>query len=155
LALLVQAGADIEAPDGLDRRPLSRAAAAGNTEVVAFLLDHGAEIDGRNGIYHRTALIEAAYLGRLDSARLLLQRGADINARDDRGKSALWYAATPESYSPAGGPQLLEFLAKNGADLEAADNTGTTPLAWAKKSSGRNETYREIAKVLVRLGAVN
>lgn len=153
LALLVQAGADIEATDGLDRRPLGRAAAAGQTEAVEALLNSGAGIEARGGQSHRTPLIEAAYNGRLDVARFLVQRGADVNARDDRGKSALWMASTPESYVPAGGPQLIEFLAENGADVEAADNTGMTPLAWAKISTGRAETYKEIAEVLIALGA--
>ncbi len=92
-------------------------------------------------------------MGCLGCVKLLVQGGAAIDAQDERGKTALWYAATPESYSPAGGSQLLEFLAKSGADLELADNTGTTPLAWARKSPGRAETYREIAEDLVRLGA--
>jgi len=155
LALLVQAGADIEATDGLDRRPLGRAAAAGQTEAVEVLLNSGAGIEARGGHSQRTPLIEAAYNGRLDVARFLVQRGADVNARDDRGKSALWMASTPESYVPAGGPQLIEFLAENGADVEAADNTGMTPLAWAKTSTGRAETYKDIAEVLIALGARN
>lgn len=155
LALLLKAGADIEATDSLGRRPLSRAAAAGQSEAVEFLLDSGTEIDARNGPSNRTSLIEAAYKGRMGSTRLLVQRGADINARDDRGKTALWYAATQESSSSAGGPLLIKFLADKGADLEAADNTGMTPLAWARNSAGRSETYREIAEVLIELGAKN
>jgi len=53
----------------------------------------------------------------------------------------------------AAGPQLIEFLAENSADLEAADNTGMTPLAWARDTTGRSETHRGIAKVLIDLGA--
>ena len=153
LELLVQAGANVEASDDLDRLPLNRAVAAGHSEAVELLLDNGAGIESRDGLFHRTPLIIAAYHGRLGVARRLVLRGADVNARDDHGKSPLWYAATPESYVPAGGPQLIEILAENGADLEAADNTGMTPLAWAKNSPGRSVIYIDIAEVLIDLGA--
>lgn len=154
LSLLIQVGADIESTDDLGRRPLCRAAAR-HPEAVEILLDSGAEIDAREEVLHRTPLIVAAYSGCLGCARYLVRRGGDINARDDRGKTALWYAATPESYSPVGGPQLIEFLANSGADLEVTDKTGMTPLAWARNSSGRSETYREIAEILIDLGAKN
>jgi ankyrin repeat protein len=152
---LVQAGADIEATDGLGQRPLSRAATVGNAEAVELLLFYGAEIDARNGVAHQTSLIEAAYNGHLGSVKILVQRGADINFRDDRGKTALWYAATESGYAPVGGPQLIEFLAEKGANLEAADNTGMTPLAWARANTGRSEIYKIIAEVLIELGALN
>lgn len=155
LVPLVQAGADIEAKDGLGRQPLSRAAAAGHAKAVERLLFYGAEIDARNGVSYRTPLIEAAYEGHLDSVKILVQRGADINIRADNGKTALWYAATESSYRPAGGPQLIEFLAEKGANLEEADNTGMTPLAWARVSAARSEIYKEIAEVLIDLGAKN
>lgn len=151
--LLLEAGASVEARDGNQRTALARAAIANQTALLAMLIEHGAAVDGRDELFERTALIEAAYVGAVDSATYLLSAGADIDARDNRGKSAIWYASTPESYSPAGGPALLQLLARHGADLEAADNTGMTPLAWARAGTGRAETYREIAEVLVELGA--
>ena len=155
LRLLIQEGADIESTDDLGRRPLTRAAAK-HPEAVEILLDSGAEIDGREEEHHRTPLIVAAYKGCLGCARYLVRRGADINARDDLGKTALWYAATPYSYSPVGGPQLIEFLANSGADLEVKDKTGMTPLAWARNNgTGMDETFREIAEILIDLGAKN
>lgn len=152
LRLLLQAGADIESTDDLGRLPLSRAAAA-HPEAVEVLLDSGAEIEAREAVVQRTPLIVAAYNGCLGCARLLVRRGAQINARDDLGRTAIWYAATPESVSPVGGPQLIEFLVENGADLEIADKSGMTPLAWARNSFGRADSYREIAEILIDLGA--
>jgi ankyrin repeat protein len=155
LRLLIQVGADIESTDDLGQRPLYRAATR-HPEAVEILLDSGAEIDAREEVYHRTPLIVAAYKGCLGCARYLVRRGADINARDDLGKTALWYAATPSSYLPVGGPQLIEFLAKNGADLEVRDKAGMTPLAWARNNGiGMDETFKEIAEILIDLGAKN
>ena len=154
LRLLVKSGADIESTDGLGRRPLCRAAAV-QPEAVEVLLDSGAEIEAREEVLQRTPLIIAAYNGCLGCAKHLLRRGAEINVRDERGRTALWYAATPESMSPVGGPQLIELLFENGADPGIADKTGMTPLAWARNSFSRAETYREIAEILVDLGARN
>ncbi len=154
LRLLIQVGADIESTDDLGRRPLTRAAAR-HPEAVEILLDSGAEIEAREEVRHRTPLIVAAFNGCLGCARYLVRRGADINARDDRGNTALWYSAIPFSYHPVGGPQLIEFLVNSGADLEVKDNTGMTPLAWARSNFGGSETYREIAEILIDLGAKN
>ncbi|WP_428644152.1 ankyrin repeat domain-containing protein [Roseibium sp.] len=151
--VLLRHGADIEALDGNGRSVLARAAIAGQVGILRLLLEQGARIEARLPLSGRTALIEAAYTGQLEAAKFLVEMGAEVNARDNRGKSALWYASTPESYSPAGGPGLLRLLVENGADLEAGDDTGTTPLAWARKSYGRSRTYRDIADELVRLGA--
>ena len=57
-------------------------------ETVNFLLQRGAEVDAR---YSRnfTPLLLAAYKGRAETARLLLLAGANIEAKDDTGETAL------------------------------------------------------------------
>jgi ankyrin repeat protein len=76
--------------------PLIYAAFNGHVDVVAHLLDHGAEIDARadNGF---TALIAAARGGHEETVVLLLKRGANPNARDDRGETAMDYALRGEN----------------------------------------------------------
>lgn len=64
-----------------DRAVLVRAAETGNTPAVALMLDLGFPIDAR-GSHGATALHAASYAGKLDTARLLLDRGADVEARD-------------------------------------------------------------------------
>ena len=140
--------------DANGRTPIVRAAIADQAAAVEFLVKEGVPVDTRDELHGRTALIEAAYVGAVNSAASLIEAGADVDARDNRGKSAIWYASTPESYSPAGGPALLELLASKGADLENADDMGMTPLAWVQASFGRSEgIYREIEAVLLELGA--
>jgi len=67
--------------------PLHYAATGPNAEVVALMLDQGAAIDARapNG---NTALMMAVRHGTEDSVTLLVQRGADRKARNDRNEGA-------------------------------------------------------------------
>jgi hypothetical protein len=68
------------------------AAMGGFPEVVAFLLDQGAEVEARDD-EGRTALMWAVMMGRTRVVELLKRRGADVNAVDHRGCSALMRAA--------------------------------------------------------------
>ena len=64
------------------------AASMGHTEVVALLLEHGADINmkGRGG---GTALHAAAFLGRAKTVKLLLDKGADTTLRSNLGGTAI------------------------------------------------------------------
>jgi len=83
--------------------PLHYAATGPNTEVVALMLDQGAAIDARapNG---NTPLMMAIRHGTEDSVILLVKRGADKKARNDRDESAADLALTLDK------PWLLKYL---------------------------------------------
>jgi len=70
--------------------PLHLACLNGHPEVIEILLDHGADIEARDGI-QRTPLILAAESKNLRVAEILVDRGANINAVAIRGYTAiLW-----------------------------------------------------------------
>lgn len=73
---------------------------------------------------------------------LLLGYGANINARDDKGRTALMLAATHFN------TRFVEFLLMFGAYINAEDYNGWTALSWAAKSH-----YRPIANLLRSYGA--
>ncbi|MDE3075709.1 MAG: ankyrin repeat domain-containing protein, partial [Chloroflexota bacterium] len=65
-----------------DKAILAQATETGNTAAVGLLLDLGFPIDSAAGDDGRTLLHAAAYSGSAGTVRLLLERGADIEARD-------------------------------------------------------------------------
>lgn len=77
---------DVNMPDGgLGCAPLHWAAIANRVDFMRLLLDHGAKVDSRDNA-GRTPLLACCAFGAVDAALLLLERNADENAEDSRGK---------------------------------------------------------------------
>jgi len=88
-------------------------------------------IDRRGGV---TPLMHAAALGSLDTVRLLLDHGANINARSAAGATPLMWAAAD--------PAKVQLLVERGADVKAASESGRTALLLAAMSDQSAETVR-------------
>jgi hypothetical protein len=84
LQMLVDAGADAEAPDVKQFRPLHAAGEIGNVAGIRFLVAHGVERDPRT-VDGLTPLHIACALGHLDAAKELIRLGADIKAASNMG----------------------------------------------------------------------
>jgi ankyrin repeat protein len=83
----------VDADPAVAHRPavLIAAVASGNRDLVAWLLDQGADVDARSTDESRhTPLHEAAWAGDLAMARLLVERGAALDVRDARHDSLPW-----------------------------------------------------------------
>src|SRR5262249_24538020 len=80
--MVVSPGAKVNSGDDF-MSPLGSAVLRGNTEMVALLLDAGADINGQPGSV-TTPLMNAVHRNDPDMVRLLLQRGADPRAGDGR-----------------------------------------------------------------------
>jgi ankyrin repeat protein len=99
LERLVKAGARLDA-DPYRGTPLIWAAVCNRTETIAWLLDRGANINGKatfGGPAHGqgiTALHLAAQRGHLPAVKLLVERGADRSIQDDLYQSTAEGAAT-------------------------------------------------------------
>lgn len=85
---LIAAGAEINQPGWA---PLHYAAAKGNTEIIALLLEHFAYIDTESP-NKTTPLMMAVHSGNLDAVSLLLQEGADPRLKNMQGMTALNFA---------------------------------------------------------------
>ncbi len=112
--MLLGAGANLKAATRIDgTMPLLLAAENGHTAVIGSLLAAGADAKAadRNGT---TALMLAAAAGKADALRLLVQHGADVNARERvMDRTALMFAAGKDRVA------AIEVLAQAGADAGA------------------------------------
>lgn len=98
---------------------------ARNGEITRFLVEKGADVNSGDPETGETPLI-AAVGSSLDNVRFLLSRGADPNATDHSGRSALWRAVVMETNSG-----YITLLAEHGANVNAQDSDGRTPLMYA------------------------
>lgn len=106
--------------------PLALASYEGDTEIIALLLEHGAEIAMYNkNQYGTTALIEAAQNGKTEAVKYLLEHGADINQRDQFGDPALNWATY------YGHVDVVKVLIEYDAELTVVGSGGGTALNTA------------------------
>lgn len=151
---LLDLGAQVNAKESWGgTTALMWAVSEGHPEVVKLLIERGADVNARSyfvpsttgrgfegttpvppspdqeptefasGLF--TPLMFAAREGGLESARILVEAGADINARAGDGKDALSLAIFNGNYDVA------SFLVDSGANVNQADAQRFTPLFWA------------------------
>jgi ankyrin repeat protein len=85
-------------------------------------------------------LVKSIAEGRLDDAKQLLEKGADVNAANSDGTTALMQAAEGTAYLPNNGPTVTMLLAK-GANVDAQDKRGRTAL-YRAAAEGQDEVLR-------------
>ena len=91
IELLYDYGADPDKPNDAGITPLEAALTAGRTENALALLRVCRDDDGTG---KNRALMSAAKDGNIPAVRELIQAGADLNARDSEGNTALILAVT-------------------------------------------------------------
>ncbi|XP_019763189.1 ankyrin repeat and KH domain-containing protein 1 isoform X1 [Dendroctonus ponderosae] len=129
--LLLEMGSDINAQIETNRNTaLTLACFQGRHEVVALLLDRKANVEHRakTGL---TPLMEAASGGYVEVGRVLLDKGADVNASPvpSSRDTALTIAADK------GHVKFVELLLDRGAQVEVKNKKGNSPL-WLAANGG-------------------
>lgn len=122
---LLDEGIDVNSRDAEGASALYMAAAAGQAQAVALLLDRGAAVDLPDLVLSSTPLHRASEHADTAASRLLLDRGADVNARAAEGWGPLHVAARANQVPSA------QLLIERGADVNMRTNQGDTPLRYA------------------------
>jgi hypothetical protein len=124
MELFLKHGAHVDTGNRYDEQALQLAAWKGHLDAVEWLLAHGASVD-RPGKWN--ALHYAAFADQKDIADLLLEHGAQVNARAPNGSTALMMTARE------GREELARLLLAAGADPRATNDSGDSALTWAMR----------------------
>ncbi|NJB72460.1 ankyrin repeat protein [Saonia flava] len=127
-------------PDGFT--PLGLASFFGQIPVVKFLLEKGANPNvAANNTFKVAPIHSACAISNLEIVKLLIEGGADVNAKQMKGVTPIHSAAHN------GQNQLIQLLIDNGANIHAKTEDGQTPLVMAEETE-----FAETAILLKNLG---
>lgn len=114
--------------DYFGRTLLQDAVIYGQTKVLLFLLDNGADVN------RQAPLITAAGSRQLEAARILLDHKADANAKDEYGSTPLITACSVGAAGDVVPYGMVRLLLAHAADVNAKNSQGTTALDSAAAS---------------------
>ncbi len=167
--LLVEKGADATAKDEAGAGAVILAAESGDVATLRLLIEKGADVNARAGPHFNevqfgtltpareqlaeerrqlnlglTPLMMAADQGNREAVKLLLEKGADVNAATGGGFTALHAAALRDD------PEMVRALIEKGAEVNRQDFQGHTPLITAAAADGLSV---EVIRALLGKGA--
>ena len=118
--------------------PLLAAIHTRKPQIALLLIEKGAEVNDESGMTsgsnpnaHYTALMQASEKGMADVVKALIDKGAEINTRNEDGNSALLIATESNE-----GAEALPILLDKGADVTVTNNEGRTALMNASAITG-------------------
>jgi ankyrin repeat protein len=122
--VLIDAGADVNAKDGMQDSAFLYAGAEGIDEILKLTIDAGADVKSTNR-YGGTALIPASEHGHVSTVKMLIAAGVPVDHVNKLGWTAMHEAIILND----GGPDQVEtvrLLLEAGADPDITENDGLT-----------------------------
>lgn len=135
---LLERGAAPSLGNDAGYRPLMVASREGWSEVVACLLDGGADIDSVTADGRSALMFAALYAKNVGLIQILIGGGGNPNHRESSGATVLMYGAM------GGNAAVASALLRFGADLKAVDDQGRTALFFA-----RDRGFADVVQILV------
>lgn len=117
---LLQRGANAETPGDAGKKPLFIAAGKGLIDMMELLLSNGASVESQTNLTQPTALIRACECGHEAAVHLLVEAGANVEARRWDGYTPLFIAVASANES------LVKYLLQHGADKRSRLPDGKT-----------------------------
>ena len=148
IKLLIKHGADVNAQKNDGSTPLFYAR---DIQKARLLIENGANVNAKFGqnsfVSESLRGITPLFYHIMEKSSpeiifLLIEKGADINAKNNKGETALFYAQNPE---------IIKTLIEKGLDINAQNNEGNTPLHTVIQKAGGLNQY--VVKFLLESGA--
>jgi ankyrin repeat protein len=155
IRLMLAQGAVPDAKDTRGNTALMHAAQTGDVEMMRLLTDQRADVNASNG-QGATPLGNAVCSNRVSAVKFLLAKGAKANAAMAslgtvrHGPIALGNLTPLMAAAPYGSAELIGELLKAGAEVNARDLRGMTPLMLAVASETQDI---DVVKLLLHAGA--
>ncbi len=134
---LLHGRADVNLKDKRGYTALAHAIEGMYDEVADVLLSQQELEPDARGLNRSTALMTYVWRDRKDAVQRLLDRGADVNAQDSDGDTAL------HGVAQTGNLEILKMLLDKGANPNTKNGQGGTPLMWAAVY-GNEESARQL-----------
>lgn len=141
--ILIQAGADVNAPNFHKSTPLHHAK---TPEMIKVLLAKGAKVNARDN-NQETPLHYAVSSCDLKKVNILTTYKANVNAKDFASETPLHLALRKKWRNPKEIKAIVNILIDAGAEVNARDYKDKTPLHYAA-SNGYKEAVEELLKVI-------
>ena len=107
------------------------------TDVIKQFLAYGGDVKSRNTLGDTPFMIAAKRRSNPATLDILLSAGSDINAQDNLGNTSLMKVIQhPQAMKRLG---VIEFLIKNGADVDIKNNEGKDIWDYVDNHKGLNE----------------
>jgi len=132
LQLLLDLGYDVNAKDNKGETPLFEAVRHGKIEIGRLLIKNGADIDLQNN-EKKSSIFFAESIEMID---LLLENRADINTKDFRGRTILFYFCYSDNDI-----KTFKYLIRKGADINICDEHENSLLMYASAWNLKTMTY--------------
>jgi ankyrin repeat protein/L-ascorbate metabolism protein UlaG (beta-lactamase superfamily) len=142
--LLIGKGADVNAKDSKGETPLQCVGRAMRTELISLLVKNGAlvNVNDKDDV---PLIHDEIIAGHTEAVNLLLVHGIDTEIREPRyNRTALHWAAIKGNFN------VTDKLLNSGANVNAEDNYGNSPIYYASKYG-----HKDIGRLLEAKGDVH
>ena len=171
LKLLVSRGADVNLATKKGETPLHSAVEMGDIDIVKLLVDKGADFNVKNqegwtalrraalsgrkdmfGLFvargtDTSSFHMAAFVGDLDRVKAFVERGTEVDTKDEAGWTPLFWAAC------AGQEEVAQFLIDKNADINANDGSGRSLLHQAAQA--QTDAVKLVALLIAKGADIN